>query len=284
MRLRLDHSDTRLPEGLDNLTSLEELTGVSVHYDDDPTLFVKELGHLTGLRVLELSWSAENFGEALVQSLGNLRKLQSLDIRIFSGRGNLMRGWAPPPCLRRFLCLGTNGELPTLSAWIKNSSSSLLTFVDVLIRQVCPEDLHVLGALPSLRIVRLWSEGRHSVAGMKVKAGTFPCARMCAFMHFATAPSMFAPGAMPRVQHLRFTIWAWDFGGFGLDDLRMGHLPSLEEVVVGIWCRQEKEEEDMAVVERVEAALRQAAEDHPNRLALDVSRKISPSYYHQWRI
>ncbi|KAK3163453.1 hypothetical protein QOZ80_1AG0003910 [Eleusine coracana subsp. coracana] len=69
-------------------------------------------------------------------------------------------------------------------------------------KQVRPEDVHVLGALPSLRIVRLWSEGRHSVAGMKkVNAGAFPCARMCAFMHFATAPSMFAPD-MKRFLHV----------------------------------------------------------------------------------
>ncbi|GJN12038.1 hypothetical protein PR202_ga30281 [Eleusine coracana subsp. coracana] len=112
---------------------------------------------------------------------------------------------------------------------------------------------------------------------MKVDAGAFPCARACRFLQFATVPSMFSPGTMPLVQRLNFTVRAWDFaggGGFELDDLCMRHLPSLEEVHVELWSRKE---DAATVVKRVKAALRQAAEEHPNHLALRIDKWISPS-------
>lgn len=85
---------------------------------------------------------------------------------------------------------------------------------------------------------------------------------------------MFPAGAMPLVQRLEFSFRAWDVvrgrGRLGLDDLRMEHLPALEEVHVELWYR---EEDDRAVVERVAAALQQVAEDHPNRLALRINKR-----------
>ncbi|KAK3159839.1 hypothetical protein QOZ80_1BG0051690 [Eleusine coracana subsp. coracana] len=280
MCLRLDW-DTRLPNGLgnNNLTSLEELTGLRIGgHDDSAAMVTTELGHLTGLRVLTLRWErpANSIDEALVQSLGNLRKLQSLDMYVNGGRGGLiMRDWAPPPRLRRFLCKGPTSALPTLPAWIMKNTTSL-AFLDMWVGQVGPDDLRALGALPSLRGVRLRSRGRvddddrHRPSALT--AGAFPCARACAFLHFTTAPSMFLQGAMPHVQRLEFTVRACDFGasargGFGLDDLRMGHLTSLEEVHVELWSRKE---DDAAVVA---AALRQAAEDHPNRLAIRINQR-----------
>ncbi|GJN06338.1 hypothetical protein PR202_ga24060 [Eleusine coracana subsp. coracana] len=133
---------------------------------------------------------------------------------------------------------------------MKNNSLSL-TFVDISLSQVRPEDLQALGALSSLRAIRLWSQScfHNPQMRMKVNAGGFPSTRACAFLDFATVPSIFAPGAMLHVQQLEFCIWVWKFtsGGSGF-----GTTP--------------------AVVERVEAALRQAAEDHPNRLALRINK------------
>ncbi|KAK3163406.1 hypothetical protein QOZ80_1AG0003250 [Eleusine coracana subsp. coracana] len=288
MCLRLDW-DTRLPNGLGNLTSLEELTGLRIGGEDSAAI-VTELGHLTGLRVLTLRWERLNINEALVQSLGNLRKLQSLDMYVTTGgRGDLMRDWAPPPRLRRFLCRGPTCALPKLPAWMKkNTLSSSLAFLDILVGQVGPDDLQALGALPSLRGVRLRSMGRvddyrHPPTLTEVNADAFWCARACAFLNFVTVPSMFRRGAMPRVQRLEFTVRAWDFAareGFGLDDLCMGHLTSLEEVHIELWSTKD---DDAAVVA---AALRQAAEDHPNRLAIHIKQRSAggrPRFYHQHR-
>ncbi|KAK3159837.1 hypothetical protein QOZ80_1BG0051670 [Eleusine coracana subsp. coracana] len=267
--------NTRLPKGFGNLTSLEELCELPIDDDDSTATVVKELGHLTGLRVLKLLWmGADTVGEALVQSLGNMRKLQSLYMSVYQGSSDVMCDWAPPPPLRRFLCTGLTSVLPTLPAWMKNNSLSL-TFVDISLSQVRPEDLQALGALSSLRAIRLWSQScfHNPQMRMKVNAGGFPSTRACAFLDFATVPSIFAPGAMLHVQQLEFCIWVWKFtsggSGFGLEDLRMGHLPSLVDVEVDLWYMHEN---DAAVVERVEAALRQAAEDHPNRIALRVNK------------
>ncbi|KAK3159836.1 hypothetical protein QOZ80_1BG0051660 [Eleusine coracana subsp. coracana] len=262
--------DTRLPiKGLGNLTSLEELGAVTID-GDDAAAVVSELGHLTGLRVLKLLWNTEVIGEAFVQSLGNLRKLQSLNMSLSGERCDLIRSWAPPPCLRRFICNG--GWISVLPEWINNNCCPSLTFLDICVSEVGAEDLKTLGTLSSLRVVRLRNLGRIDEGDrlLEVNANAFPCARNCRFINVVATPSMFPPGAMPLVQCLRFCVRAWDFaggGGFGLDDLRMGHLPSLEKVEVDLWYREE--EDDTKVVE---AALRQAVEDHPNRLALDIHK------------
>jgi len=55
------------------------------------------------------------------------------------------------------------------------------------------------------------------------------------------------------VQRLQFSVRAWDVAGGGVlgwDDLRMDHLPSLEEVYVELWYRSGDE------VQHVAAALR----------------------------
>ncbi|GJN12037.1 hypothetical protein PR202_ga30280 [Eleusine coracana subsp. coracana] len=179
-----------------------------------------------------------------------MHKLQSLYMSVYQGRSDVMCDWAPPPPLRRFLCTGLTSVLPTLPAWMKNNSLSL-TFVDISLSQVRPEDLQALGALSSLRAIRLWSQScfHNPQMRMKVNAGGFPSTRACAFLDFATVPSIFAPGAMLHVQQLEFCIWVWKF-----------------------YQRRKRVWNDAAVVERVEAALRQAAEDHPNRLALRINK------------
>ncbi|TVU22714.1 hypothetical protein EJB05_32431, partial [Eragrostis curvula] len=284
MRLRLDW-DTKLPKnGLRNLTSLEELTGLRVGHDS--AAVVSELGQLTGLRLLTVRWEEAVLGEALVKSLGNLCKMQSLDVYVDGSRGELLREWAaPPPGLRRFLCRGPTSVMSTLPAWMKTSASlPCVTYLDVWVGRVMPEDLRALGTLPSLRGVRLRAAGRiddddeHHHPPAVVAAGAFPCARTCAFLHFATAPSMFPRGAMPRVQRLEFSFRAWDVaggdgGGLGLEDLRMEHLPSLEEVHVELWYR--KEDGAGGVAETVAAALRRASEEHPNRVGLRITKRIS---------
>jgi hypothetical protein len=81
---------------------------------------------------------------------------------------------------------------------------------------------------------------------------------------------MFPRGAMPMVQRLQFSVRAWDVaggGGLGWDDLRMDHLPSLEEVYVELWYRKDGDE-----VQHVAAALRREADGHPNRPTLRVKK------------
>ncbi|GJN38000.1 hypothetical protein PR202_gb27006 [Eleusine coracana subsp. coracana] len=269
-KLRDFLQNKRLPKGFGNLTSLEELTGLKIDNRDNVAAVMSELGHLTGLRVLELSWGTHDVSKALIQSLGNLCKMQSLDVYAYGIDKELICGWAPPPRLRRFLSTGLASTLP---AWTKNTSSSL-TFLDVFLLKVRPEDIRALGALPYLLTIRLESQSQNCFDSPqdRMEVNAFPSMRSCKFVRFRTMPSMFPPGAMPQLQQLEFTVWPSDFadggGVYELEDLRMGHLPLLEEVGVELLYRIMKEEDAKVV----EAALRQAAEDHPNRFALRVDK------------
>ncbi|CAN6329917.1 unnamed protein product [Urochloa humidicola] len=109
---------------------------------------VKELGHLTNLRTLDICWGGsekKKEDHALVESLCNLRKLQSLEIR---GTGNhvyLSRDWVPPPNLRRLVLRGWMQTLPT---WFDSSSLPLLSYLHINVREVWLEDIQTLVCFP----------------------------------------------------------------------------------------------------------------------------------------
>ncbi|KAF8661886.1 hypothetical protein HU200_056846 [Digitaria exilis] len=275
MCLRLDW-DTKLPNGLSNLASLQELTGVRVR-QDSANVVRELLCGLTGLRVLTTRWEeTTDLDSDLVQSLGNLREIQTLDVYVDGGHGDLIRSWVPSPCLRRFFSKGPTSHLSTLPPWVNSSSLPRLTSLDLRLSQVRQGDLQAIGALPELLSLRLRATGRiedRDTERLAVGASAFPSARACAFLHFATAPSMFPRGAMPMARRLEFSVRAWDAARGGrllLDgDLAMGHLPSLEEISVELWYRRIDGDEEELVV----ATLRRAARSHPNRPTLRINRK-----------
>jgi hypothetical protein len=99
-----------------------------------------------------------------------------------------------------------------------------------------------------------------------VTPDAFPCATECRFIGIAAVPSIFPQGAMPRAKLLCFTfpvVWL----SSGDYDLGMEHLPSLEDVQVVLLHGEASDVE----LEEVDAALRAAAEDHPNGVHLTLS-------------
>ncbi|OEL24476.1 hypothetical protein BAE44_0014505 [Dichanthelium oligosanthes] len=74
---------------------------------------------------------------------------------------------------------------------------------------------------------------------------------------------MFPPGAMPRLEAFEFSIQLKDFSGgeFALDDLALGHLPSLQSVVVHLL---DKWDVSKKIVRKVEEKLSHEADVHPN--------------------
>ena len=88
--------NTRLPNGMRNMKSLEVLEIVRV--DEHSTNIVEDLGHLFQLRVVHIDFNLqrweglrERMGKALMESLNNLQKIQSLEITDFSGEDNHMK-------------------------------------------------------------------------------------------------------------------------------------------------------------------------------------------------
>lgn len=110
--------DTRLPDKLGEMTSLEELSSISTSKCVD---IVKELRQLTRLSALAIEWEevGEKQDKALVECLGSLHRRQILNIYAFGGCLNLMQeGWMAPVSLHRFLSKGSTGSFSTLPTWI----------------------------------------------------------------------------------------------------------------------------------------------------------------------
>ncbi|KAF7092513.1 hypothetical protein CFC21_094989 [Triticum aestivum] len=253
---------TKLPLGMGNLTSLEELS--ELHVDRYSSGIVEELSHLIELRVLRINFeeSDENQDKDFVEALGNLRKLQSLDINGNDGCVDLLReGWVPPQQLHRLAVLnGKDNRFLTLPAWISPSSLPLLSYLNIWLDEVQAKDVQIIGMLPCLRFLMLgaWRRIEEPEAEcFVVTADAFPCVRECIFFNFVMAPS-FPRGAMPMVQLAQFCFRACDIANANLD-LSICHLTSLEQVRVDLWCKKASTGE----VKEAEAALWLAVAAHP---------------------
>ena len=175
-----------------------------------------------------------------------------------------------------------------------------LVYLSIAIRELQQEDLVILGRLPALH--RLMLEVNHKDLGIVGRrfvfgAGLFPCLDRC-FMWGFEGLLVFQQGALSRLREIYFefhmpevreitdndvafdlglgnllslekvNVWVCaskettcSAGGF---DLGLGNLLSLQEVAV-FWA------ESGGASEEAKAALRHAAEIHPNRPLLVLS-------------
>ncbi|KAK1669728.1 hypothetical protein QYE76_057887 [Lolium multiflorum] len=261
----------KLPFGIGNLTSLEVLVGPVVACTFNHHL-VKELGHLTRLRVLQFLWENldESMCKAMVESLNNLRKLEVLDIYIKGGHVDLVReGWVPPPQLRKLSFNTPYCQFLTLPGWINPCSLHILSYLKISLDEVRSEDIQIIGMLPALRYLVLWVDDsvleKDMVEIFVVTPDSFPCVTECHFNYIPAVPSIFPQGAAPRLKHLEFTFPAMWISR-GDIDLDMRHLPSLENVDVVLSKYGATDVE----VKEANAALRGAAADHPNHPCISI--------------
>jgi hypothetical protein len=260
-----------LPVGFRDLTSIEELTGEWFREDGDDR---EALRYLTKLRVLSLTWPGVVYrpdqGELvgpgqdelviLVESLGKLLKLQSLDIFVSDDDViDVMQSWVPPPDLRR---LELRGWFKTFPAWIGSSLLPHLTYLRIKVYQMQLEDIQRLGTLPALRHVCLESRGDTAALEERFVLGAdaFPCAQECVFSFVSLVPWMFTLGAMPMVRRLEFSLRISDILSGRKFDLNIRNLPSLEDVTINV-----RGESMMNKRPEAESVVRRAVENYPNR-------------------
>nr|UBY07142.1 NBS-LRR disease resistance protein [Dasypyrum villosum] len=270
--LYVDVADVKLPKGMENLTSLEVLQEVDL--SSSPHI-VKELSHLTEIRELKLYCDSEDVDlinmDILIDSLGNLQKLQILFVNFGVRLTDCMReSWVPPPHLHTFDSWGDmEGSFLRLPKWINSTSLPHISTLSIVVEELQGDDLQIIGMLPALRSLRLHAS---DVMGtLVVRADAFPFMRFCFFWGFPTPPCLFPPGAMPRVQHLDFEVSARSIVS-GEVDCRMGHLPSLEHVVVWLSLENSNGDENLTDEEKetARALLRRAAEAHPKRPTMKI--------------
>ncbi|GJN18436.1 hypothetical protein PR202_gb05599 [Eleusine coracana subsp. coracana] len=289
MFLFVENIMVKFPKGLNNLTSLEKLRTVRV--DPYNVGIVEELGHLTLLRELDIKivMGREGLdkkqGKALVDSLSNLHKMECLCINNFGSGADLMeKFWVPPSCLRKLafsvIQMENNGRtFSTLPKWINPATLFLISYLRIAVQKVRQVDIQVLGTLPSLRYLLLEVTGliwkRPAEEKFMVSTNAFPVVRVCKFLFFASVPSMFPAGSMPKVEHLDFSLRVWDFpsGDFDFNDLTMSHFPALQSVSVRLYRRLLKDSEEEVM--EVENALRRSAAVHHNRPRIQIIRSFA---------
>jgi len=253
--LRADGVSTRLADWIGGLTSLEEL---QLQLDDvsDSVNFVKELGKLTELRdlVIGIERFHEDSIKALVESMGNLQKLQVL--ALLSSEPGEETSWEDsvlPLPLRDLRMKIASSRLP---AWINSSIVPNLSHLSVDVKSVKEQDLENLGRFQGLISLELLTQldTFPSVTGH----GAFPRLR-----YFGTStPVRFLQGSMPCLESFGFKVQELtrdvDFYFSTLE-----YLPLLQRVEVEISSAG-------GLGEAVHEALKRAVEEHPNSPKLAV--------------
>ncbi|CAO2150522.1 unnamed protein product [Urochloa humidicola] len=271
--------------------------------------FINELGGLRELRVLRVQMQAslEHAQVHMVQSLLNLHKLEYLLLSSWSRTHLDTEMWEEaeggsvllPRCLRHLFLLDI--IFSRFPSFFFNASrlpnlSHLSLRVDHLDVQ---GDLRILGELPELQYLELfvesvvqllctsatddgaclfrklrrcnlvWSGGVRLLSSEEDSGGVFICS---GWVH----GSMFlgsgrnkdvAPTLLPSFQELAFDMYMRDFKDSN-GSVSLEYFPSLQSVKVYTEC----DGASAAEVEQVEAALRSAADVHPNRPKLEVKK------------
>ncbi|XP_037475524.1 disease resistance protein PIK6-NP-like [Triticum dicoccoides] len=267
---RIEHFGIAVPNWIGNLTSLEEL---SLQINGEFSTFVEELGKLTELRVLDchLRGSLDDCSKkTLVGSVCKLKKIQTLHLEgLWWSELEADTYWAgyKPPRELRDLSIST--KFSRVPAWI---NSSLLPNLSKLKMRAFPmeeQDVVNLWGLPELCSLKdLWIRPE----GIEFPDGAFPKLRSCGI----DAPFWFLPGSMRSLEYITFgTGWYLDkkdaVDVIDVDFIgTLGNLPSLRWVFAYMDCWGGARASD---VEKMEAAVRQAIDNHPNHPTLRLSRR-----------
>jgi hypothetical protein len=110
--------------------------------------------------------------------------------------------WVAPPTLQKFTS-SSHLIFSVLPAWIR-SRPSQLSKLEIGVKEVRQEDLDILGTLPGLCHLSMWSKGRSRL--LLVSADGFRCLTSFALISDSPGQVVFQPGGMPKVYYVRLDI------------------------------------------------------------------------------
>nr|CAB3455498.1 unnamed protein product [Digitaria exilis] len=217
-------------EGFGKMQGLEQLTCFMVR--KQPLGFLKELGQLTNLEILEAIWEDYNMGEedyyyegsewgiftSSLQALGS-HKLHSLCFRDGQSEVEIripMDSSFPALSNLRTFSIGSFNSLPIWMGSLAN-----LELLNLGISEFTEDDMQVLGGMPALEALVL-SIGIYTAPLTISASGAFQ--RLKSFKVDSLYGVLFMPGSMPNLRHLHAQLY---YTTGVSHDLGLQHLASL---------------------------------------------------------
>ncbi|XP_062201555.1 disease resistance protein RGA5-like isoform X2 [Phragmites australis] len=273
--LILNWQGAKLPDGIENLMSLQQLGWLDALKSPNT---LAELGNLTQLRVLRIRRLDSIIKvKTFLRSLSNLHNMRTLVLKYIGGRRFIdLRSidldcmsdqWRCPAHLQNFKtekCV----TLSRLPRWF--STLSELSCLSIKVEVLRQDDLQLLGALPLLRFLKL-KVARDGITEERLVIRMDEPFRSLAefkFKHFSRCCLVFGQGVMPRLQRLRLYFEVRKREGVGFY-IGLENLTSLKHVTVKVDCFNCRIRE----VEDVETKIRDLIEIHPNHPTLELSRQ-----------
>ncbi|CAN6328934.1 unnamed protein product [Urochloa humidicola] len=252
----------KLPRSVGKMQGLEEVSSIVV---DECTPFdsLQELGSLIRLRTLGIKWCISDshvqkiaYVHNLVSSLGKLgcSNLQHLNVKTDGRLVHIpLDSWSPPPHMLQELISTSDLCTCKIPEWL--SSLVNLNYLQISINKLRQETLNILGDLPSLLSLTLYSHEPDPKERLVICNNMFQCLKRL-LLCCEVGLLMFEAGAMPRLQALEFQIMANEVQSVcNTPDLGICHLSSLSHLYVWIDCGDARAEE----VHALEAAIRASA-------------------------
>ncbi|KAF2922674.1 hypothetical protein DAI22_07g130800 [Oryza sativa Japonica Group] len=269
----------KLPDGIGNMQALEELTGFSVFMY--PSTFLQEIGKISSLRVLRVVWNyvdfqgnAETYRENLAISLTKLGTCYleslSLDIHGHDEEDDFsLHLWTLAPCRLRKLYIGRWHPISRIPNWTESLAN--LQYLHIYVKRINQEDLRMLGSIPSLLTLYLFSDEapkeKLTISSQGFQSLTF------FKIHCYHMGLVFEAGSMAKLEYLHilisaFQVKSWD-GSF---DFGIQHLYCLTKVYAYINCYGLTAEEAEAAVN----AIMISVDTIPNCPKLQIDRRYAP--------
>ncbi|KAL6641636.1 hypothetical protein ACP70R_019817 [Stipagrostis hirtigluma subsp. patula] len=275
------HYNTHFPDEVGDLQALQVLSNAYCYNSVD---FMGQLRRLTNLSdpSISLHGSAEvddigRYQEAVESSLILLGKhrLKSLNIQVdryYPAADELMELLCcNAPYLQKLICFGLTGVVSRLP----QGMASLVSLVQVAInvKKIRQEDLCILGGMPTLLYVCLYSQQAPDER-VTILSQQFSCVKQ--FMFLSDGPGglrmVFQQEAMPKLRRLTLCFSAKEAESSEMGfEFSFEHLASLEHLSVTIDCRGGPAR---SRVEAAEATIRNAASIHAGHPTLEIERRL----------
>ncbi|CAD6256318.1 unnamed protein product [Miscanthus lutarioriparius] len=249
---------TRIAGDIQHCGRLQNLATIDLRVH--PASFVKALGDLNALRVLEIIWSFHQctegaYCEVLLSSMEKWSKLRSLTIHCGLGCWMEFLGYLshPPEQLEEFKV--TAGGFVSVPKWIQRLSH--LSFLQITICKTGTDNMKILRDIPQLQSLIL---GLDFVPREPLVIGSEGFSKLLRFSVDCPVPWLtFQTGAMPKLTHLQLEFCS---GSTNPDSVPsgVGNLQRLTEVVLLYnqkWCA-----DSSSVIMTIHAVKRQVGKHH----------------------